>query len=167
MEVLVVLITGIFCKWHIGYKPEFNPRHYGFDEFHNSLGKPLGPLVKGGYIYTRSYEHVEVWLDVENKTSRLTWDWMPLAQAQVVNVVKDTPQTITLTGSNPRESDLRFQVPTYSQPVHGTLSGEAPELVYTPKPGFSGEDSFSFKTYNDMAESLPATVSIVVSSVGR
>ena len=26
--------TGIFGKWHLGYKPEFNPTFYGFDEFY-------------------------------------------------------------------------------------------------------------------------------------
>ena len=35
-----------------------------FDEFRNPLGKPLGPPMKDGYIFTRSFEHVEVWLDV-------------------------------------------------------------------------------------------------------
>lgn len=26
--------TGIFGKWHLGYKPEFNPTNHGFDEFY-------------------------------------------------------------------------------------------------------------------------------------
>ncbi len=25
--------TGIFGKWHLGYKPEYNPTYHGFDEF--------------------------------------------------------------------------------------------------------------------------------------
>ncbi|MCG6187240.1 sulfatase family protein [Maribellus maritimus] len=26
--------TGAFGKWHLGYKPEFNPVHHGFDQFY-------------------------------------------------------------------------------------------------------------------------------------
>ena len=133
-----------------------------FDEFRNPLGKPLGPPVKDGYIYTRSFEHVDVWLDVENKKSRLTWAWMPIAESQAVKVVKNTPKAITLTGSNPRETDLAFEVSALGQPANGTLSGKAPNLVYTPDTNFTGEDSFTFKTVNDMAKSLKATVTIVV-----
>ncbi|VGO13135.1 hypothetical protein PDESU_01689 [Pontiella desulfatans] len=138
-----------------------------FDEFRNPLGKPLGPPVKDGYIYTRSFEHVDVWLDVENETSRLTWDWKPIADSQAVQVVKDTPKAITLTGSDPRKTDLSFTVFKYGQPANGTLSGKAPNLVYTPNPGFAGVDSFSFKTHNDMAESLLANVSIQVTPSRR
>lgn len=29
--------TGIFGKWHIGYKPEFNPTLHGFDEFNGFI----------------------------------------------------------------------------------------------------------------------------------
>ncbi len=29
--------TGIFGKWHLGYKPEFNPTLHGFDEFYGYL----------------------------------------------------------------------------------------------------------------------------------
>jgi len=105
---------------------------------------------------------VDVWLDVENKKSRLTWDWMPIAESQAVNVVKNTPKAITLTGSNPRKTSLMFEVFELGQPANGTLSGKAPNLIYTPDTNFTGEDSFTFKTVNDMAKSLKATVSIVV-----
>lgn len=143
--------------------PEFcwNPKAH-FDEFRNPLGKPLGPPIQNGYIYTRSFEHVEVWLDVEHTKSRLTWDWQPIADSQAVKVVKDTPKAITLTGSNPRKTNLTFKVYKYGQPTNGTLSGKAPNLVYTPNPGFTGKDTFMFKTYNDMAESHLATAFIIV-----
>lgn len=37
------------------------------------LGEPLGDPIKEGYIYTRSYEHVDVWVDVESGKAELTW----------------------------------------------------------------------------------------------
>ncbi|MFO7931226.1 MAG: sulfatase-like hydrolase/transferase [Desulfosalsimonas sp.] len=29
--------TGIFGKWHLGYKPEYNPTYHGFDEFYGFI----------------------------------------------------------------------------------------------------------------------------------
>lgn len=29
--------TGIFGKWHLGYKPEFNPTLHGFDQFNGFI----------------------------------------------------------------------------------------------------------------------------------
>jgi arylsulfatase A-like enzyme len=33
--------TGLFGKWHLGYKPEFGPNAHGFDEFFGFLGADL------------------------------------------------------------------------------------------------------------------------------
>lgn len=30
--------TGLFGKWHLGWKPEFSPNRHGFDEFYGFLG---------------------------------------------------------------------------------------------------------------------------------
>jgi len=43
------------------------------DELTRNLGEPLGDPVKEGYIYTRSYEYVDVWLDLEAEEAVLTW----------------------------------------------------------------------------------------------
>ncbi|WP_372847407.1 Ig-like domain-containing protein, partial [Pontiella sp.] len=105
---------------------------------------------------------VEVWLNVETEECALIWDWMPIADPQTVNVDQGSSVAVTLTGSEPRGSNFTFVVA--AQPTNGTLAGVAPNLVYTPNPGFFGEDSFTFKTANDMAESLKATVSISVNA---
>ncbi len=130
------------------------------EEFRNPLGAPLGPPVKNGYVFTRSFEHVDVWLNVETEECKLTWDWMPVADPQNVTVVEDESVAITLTGSDPRGGDFISQV--FSQPANGVLSGTAPDLTYTPNVGFVGADSFTFKAVNDMGKSLKSTVSIVV-----
>jgi len=49
--------------WDTSYIPEFN----------RPLGTPLGDPVKDGYIFTRSYEYVDVWVDVESQQAVLTW----------------------------------------------------------------------------------------------
>ncbi|WP_372797948.1 putative glycoside hydrolase, partial [Pontiella sp.] len=96
----------------------WNPKPY-IEEFRHPLGEPLGPPERNGYIFTRSYEHVEVWLNVETDPAecRLTWDWMPVADAQTLRVDEDQPLAITLTGSEPRGSNFTYAV--FSEPANG------------------------------------------------
>jgi hypothetical protein len=43
------------------------------DELTRPIGPPLGPPKKNGYEYTRLFEHVDVWLNVESGEARLNW----------------------------------------------------------------------------------------------
>lgn len=56
---------------------------------------------------------------------------------------------------------------TYSvgSPAHGTLSGTAPNLTYTPNPGFSGADQFSVEVCDPFGVCDTATVTITVNAV--
>jgi hypothetical protein len=51
--------------------------------------------------------------------------------------------------------------PPQTQPSHGTLTGTAPNLTYTPTGTFSGNDTFTF-TASNFGGSRVGTVSIVV-----
>ena len=84
----------------------------------------------------------------------------PTANAQSVTTAYVTPVDITLTGSDPVNARLSYQVT--GQPTHGALSGTAPSLRYVPATGFVGNDSFTFVTSNGSKSSAPATVSITV-----
>ena len=42
-------------------------------EYNRPLGAPLGPAQNRGYLYIRKFEHVDVWLDLENERGELTW----------------------------------------------------------------------------------------------
>jgi Bacterial Ig domain len=88
----------------------------------------------------------------------------PKADRQDVRVKQDKPKRITLTGSDPDDEMLTFGI--WRRPSHGTLSGQAPDVVYTPDPGYLGSDSFSFKTYDDTGRSDTAKVSITVVPLG-
>ena len=44
-----------------------------FSQYEKPLGKPLSFATREGYIYTRKFEHLDVWLDIENKTAKLNW----------------------------------------------------------------------------------------------
>ena len=70
------------------------------------------------------------------------------------------PVGVSLTATNEDDSDLTFAV--RDQPQHGTLSGTAPNLTYTPSKRYSGTDSFTFTVSDGNFESEPATVSIDV-----
>jgi len=52
-----------FWEWNTSALPEFN----------RPLGAPLGPPLKVGYEYTRSYEHVDVWVNVETEEASFVW----------------------------------------------------------------------------------------------
>lgn len=65
-----------------------------------------------------------------------------------------------LAATDPRSLPLTYTIVT--PPAHGTLSGTAPNLTYTPAAGYSGYDSFQWKVSNGTQESAVATVSIEV-----
>jgi hypothetical protein len=53
-----------------------------------------------------------------------------------------------------------------TNPAHGTLTGTAPNLTYTPTTGYTGADSFTFKANDGKVDSNVATVSITVEAAG-
>jgi len=87
----------------------------------------------------------------------------PTASAQSVAAVEDTAKAITLSGTDPEGHALTFALA--SQPAHGTLSGTAPNVSYTPAANYDGPDAFSFTVADGSLTSAPATVSITVSAV--
>ncbi|HKQ79054.1 MAG TPA: Ig-like domain-containing protein, partial [Blastocatellia bacterium] len=88
---------------------------------------------------------------------------MPTAQGQALTTPEDTPRAITLSGSDPGQAALSYAI--VSGPSRGSLSGTAPNMVYTPAPNFNGADSFIFKVSNGRAESQEAAVYIAVNPV--
>ena len=84
----------------------------------------------------------------------------PVANDQNVSTVQDTPVGVTLTATDPNNDTLTYSV--VAGPVHGTLSGTAPNLTYTPAAGYTGADSFTFKANDGTLDSNTATVGIDV-----
>jgi hypothetical protein len=85
---------------------------------------------------------------------------VPVAVAQSVSVNSGVAKAIVLAGTDVEGSSLTYVLVT--QPTKGVLSGTAPNLTYTPNPGASGADSFTFKVGDGVAESAPATIAISV-----
>jgi hypothetical protein len=87
----------------------------------------------------------------------------PIADPQLVTTPEDTALGILLTGSDPEGSPLTFTI--LSNPTHGSLSGTAPNLTYTPATNSFGPDSFTFNVNDGQISSEPAMVSIDVTPV--
>ena len=88
---------------------------------------------------------------------------VPVADDQSITTSEDTAVPITLTASDLDNEPLVCQIVTY--PTQGTLSGEPPNVTYSPSANYYGSDSFTFKANDGQADSEPATVSITVTPV--
>jgi len=86
----------------------------------------------------------------------------PVALAQNLATELTDPLGIVLMGSDPEGLALSYEIA--QPPAFGVLSGEAPELVYTPNPGFAGDDAFRFAVVD--AEGLRDEATIRV-AIGR
>ena len=138
--------------------------------------QPLHGLLSGtlpNFIYTPnanysgtdsfSFKANDTFVDSNVATVLLTIlpvNDVPLAASQELTTSMNVSIPVTLTGSDVENAPLNFSV--MSNPVNGNLSGIAPNLTYTPNNGFVGSDSFTFTTFDSMATSLEATVTIQV-----
>ncbi|MCF6235867.1 MAG: Ig-like domain-containing protein [Gammaproteobacteria bacterium] len=84
----------------------------------------------------------------------------PTATPQGITLAENTKKKITLTGSQKENKALKYAVVT--QPENGALSGTAPDLIYTPKSNYSGDDSFTFKVNDGANDSELATVKLTI-----
>ncbi len=84
----------------------------------------------------------------------------PVAASQTVTVTEGVARAVTLSATDPEGSALTYRI--VSQPLHGALSGTAPNVTYTPAVGYLGSDSFTFLANDGTVDSNTATVSITV-----
>ena len=87
----------------------------------------------------------------------------PLAASQTVVLDEDTPKAITLVASDPENQTLTYTI--LQAPLHGTLTGSAPNVTYNPTANYNGPDSFTFKANDGRLDSNIATVTITVTPV--
>lgn len=87
----------------------------------------------------------------------------PIADDQKVFTDIDSPVSFSLEASDPNGDPLTYTVLT--TPSNGALSGNAPDLTYTPNAGFEGDDTFTYMVNDGTANSGVATVTISVGGV--
>ncbi|HAF49160.1 MAG TPA: hypothetical protein DCL08_07990 [Anaerolineaceae bacterium] len=76
---------------------------------------------------------------------------------------EDEPLDITLTANDIDGDVLTWHIVT--QPAHGSLSGTAPDITYTPEADYNGSDSFTFKVNDGAVDSNVAMISITLNAV--
>jgi VCBS repeat-containing protein len=86
----------------------------------------------------------------------------PVTIPQSISVDEDGSVSIILTGSDVDGDALTFSVT--ADPVHGTLSGTAPDLTYTPNADYNGADNFTFKVSDGFLEAQ-AQITITVNPI--
>lgn len=97
-----------------------------------------------------------------SSAATLTVVQAPTANARSVTATFNTATAVTLTGSDPNTPARTLAYNVNTAPAHGTLSGTAPNLTYTPAANYIGTDSFTFTVSNGLATSSAATVTITV-----
>ena len=115
------------------------------------------PLSDGSYTGDFQYDSAIGW---QTAIVALKPSTGPVALSQTVTTDQDTPVDITLTARSPQGFPLTYSVLTV--PTHGTLSGSAPNLTYTPNTSYIGADAFTFRVNDGTTNSNTATVSITV-----
>lgn len=101
----------------------------------------------------------------------ITWGWNAMTKVNLVNnppVAEDlrvevgvnTPAHINLGWSTTDADNDPLTYTIITGPANGTLSGQAPEITYTPNSNYVGQDSFSFKANDGATDSNVATVLI-------
>lgn len=86
----------------------------------------------------------------------------PIASTQSVSVNTGASVNITLSGSDSDNDSLSYNV--LANPSNGSLSGNAPNLSYTPSAGFVGQDEFTFNVSDGSTTSETASVIINVTN---
>jgi len=84
----------------------------------------------------------------------------PIANNINIMTLEDTPVSVVLAGLDPDANKLAYSIVT--NPSQGSLSGTEPNLTYTPNANFNGQDNFTFKVSDGTLNSIPATVSLMV-----
>jgi hypothetical protein len=85
----------------------------------------------------------------------------PIASSQFVTVVKNGTLSIDLSGTDPENDSLTYSVETPA--ASGSLfQNDSNTQTYVPDTDFVGEDSFTFRAFDGVYYSDPATVHITV-----
>ena len=84
----------------------------------------------------------------------------PTASDATLHTVEGTAIDITLQASDPDGDTLSFRL--VAQPQHGSLTGSAPTLRYTPRARYTGTDRLTFTVSDGTLTSAVATLTLVV-----
>ncbi|HFU76926.1 MAG TPA: tandem-95 repeat protein [Epsilonproteobacteria bacterium] len=87
----------------------------------------------------------------------------PVAKEQHLTLKEDTQHTIILAATDPDKDTIGYRVS--KEPSHGKLTGEAPNLTYTPNKDYNGEDTFTFIANDGVADSKETSIELNIEAV--
>jgi hypothetical protein len=87
---------------------------------------------------------------------------VPVAYSQNVSVVEDQSIDITLNGIDDDKDEFTFSIT--GNPINGEATLNSNKVVYKPKAGYFGSDSFIFEINDGTDSSDPASVTITITS---
>jgi hypothetical protein len=123
-----------------------------------STSVTVSPLATTTYTLTASGPTG----NVAKSTTVVVDPGIPTAIGQSVMTRQEIAVPIQINASDPNTPIAALAWSIISGPSHGTLSGTAPDLVYTPDAGYAGLDAFTFQVSDDLSNSNVATVSLTV-----
>ncbi|MBF0452953.1 MAG: hypothetical protein HQK75_19790, partial [Candidatus Magnetomorum sp.] len=118
------------------------------------------PATGGFIVEDRLSPQVEVALDLGiPKLFDTAYD-TPVASEKTWSTNENTPISIQLSGKSPENYSLTYQLIQF--PAHGTITGQEPDLTYTPEQNFYGVDYIRFIVNDGHSDSEPGQVTIYV-----
>ncbi len=82
----------------------------------------------------------------------------PFTYDQILGTDQDVPLALVLTGGDAETIPGNLVYAVTTVPSHGTLTGSAPNLTYTPASGYFGTDSFEFSVTDDGVPPLTSPI---------
>jgi len=93
----------------------------------------------------------------------------PIADDQMLTILEDMAETVTLTATDPNGDPITFTIDT--NPGNGMLGAvtstgpDTADVTYTPDPDFNGNDSFTFQADDLNGSTSTGTIDITISPV--
>jgi hypothetical protein len=87
----------------------------------------------------------------------------PSALAQSLTTDEDTELSVILSGTDPENSSLSYEI--ISQPQNGQLTGSNNSYIYMPNSNYNGHDNFTFRVNDGKLNSELASVNIEITPV--
>lgn len=110
-------------------------------------------------LRVRATDPAGLWFE---QTFTVSFTQAPTPLAASATLDEDTPAALTLSATGGATA-LTYEI--VSAPAHGSLTGTAPNVAYTPSADYNGNDSFTFRVTDGGVTSAPATVSLTINPV--
>ena len=129
----------------------------GCDNAGRALDRPRGVTVSpdGANVYAA--------VETMDAVAAFARELPPTCTGSTASTPYGTPRTLTLACSDPNRDPISRSI--VMSPANGTLGAidqDAGTVTYTPNPGFSGTDSFTFRASDGTESSEAATISLTV-----